>query len=128
MRIFFTRNAQDFAHPRQSRRLFAYRLAVGGKYGDIGRFRLKGRGATQDPGGSGIERKAVVFGNNQNLAHDNTPRAFSASTSCFTSLTFFPGGRLGGGPTFSVFKLLPTITPSACGVVVSIVTRLAFII
>src|SRR5207247_6997133 len=69
--------------------------------------------------GARVERLAVVFGNDENLAHYTSPFFFSASTSSCAVFTITPFCRCGGGSYFSGFTRWRGVTPRAATATVS---------
>ena len=88
------------------------RGGIGGKHGDrdLGARNLARAG---DAARRRLAQlRAVVFGNDENLAHQTSPFFFSASTSSATSLTMMPLARGFGGSTSTHLRPASALTPS----------------
>ena len=76
--------------------------------------------------GARVQLRAVVFGNDQDLAHHTNPFFLSASTSSPTSFTMTPFCRCGGGSTRTVLNGGASATPKSASPTVSSGFFLAF--
>ncbi len=73
-----------------------------------------------------LQRRVVVFGNNQNRHQITRASFFNLSTSSATEPTLIPPWRLAGSSTLSVMRRGVTSTPSSSGVIGTIGFFFAF--
>ena len=105
----------DRDHLRDAREgggLGGHRGGIGGEHGDRDLGARDLRGAGDAARRRLAQLRAVVFGNDEDLAHQTSPFFFSASTSSATSLTMMPLARGFGGSTSTQRRPPSAATPS----------------
>ncbi len=117
---------QDAGDTFQGRSLGGDLRSVSGKDGHVNAVIFDTGGAVNALGGTGIERVAVMFGDDKNASHYSNPLSLSALTNPSTSSTMTPFWRWAGGSVFTIFSCGLSATPRSSRERVSRGLRLAF--
>ena len=121
-------NADDRTDAEQGGRLFANPLAIFGQHGNVTVQPGEFAGTAQATGGARVQLAAVMFGDNQDSAHQGRSIRFSSATSSAASATIFPFCRTGGAAVCKTVTRVCGVIPNSSSSIVASGLRFAFMI